>query len=242
MSYYEDVYVKRLNKEGYTQQERIKTKKEKEFDMLILKKSQYQANIYQVNENKKSIICSLQPNKWNESELISNLFLSRSVEKFKTGDILRIFQKIGDIEYDKIWLVLFKEENITQGYETYKVVCLDNIINITNEYGDTIYCIPVKFVSATSSIVEDYFAFGTRQTYREPNKDVRLITSDFDFLKKDVYFEYKGRGWEITGKDNISINGVAYVSISERLLSEVEPKSSGQIEVGNDTNFFLNNR
>ena len=43
MSYFEDVYLKRMNKEGVTQQERVKTRKEKEFDMLFLKKTEYQA-------------------------------------------------------------------------------------------------------------------------------------------------------------------------------------------------------
>ena len=50
MSYFEDVYLKRINREGATQQERVKTRKEKEFDMLFLKKTEYQANIYQINE------------------------------------------------------------------------------------------------------------------------------------------------------------------------------------------------
>ena len=36
MSYFEDVYLKRMNKEGVTQQERIKTRKEKEFDKYLL--------------------------------------------------------------------------------------------------------------------------------------------------------------------------------------------------------------
>ena len=50
MSYFEDVYLKRLNIDGITQQERVKTRKEKEFDKLFLKKTEYLANIYQINE------------------------------------------------------------------------------------------------------------------------------------------------------------------------------------------------
>lgn len=66
----------------------------------------------------------------------------------KTGDILKVFQKIKEVEYDKIWLVIFCEENIAKGYQSYKVICLDSEINITNEYGDTTYSILVKMVSA----------------------------------------------------------------------------------------------
>ena len=131
MSYFEDVYLKRLNIDGITQQERVKTRKEKEFDKLFLKKTEYLANIYQINEEESNISCSLQPNKWNESQLLSNLLISTSNKQLKTGDILRIYQKIKEIEYDKIWLVLFCEENITKGYFNYKLICLDSNINIT---------------------------------------------------------------------------------------------------------------
>lgn len=241
MSYFENVYLKRLNKDGNTTQERVKTRKENEFNKLFLKRTEYQANIYQVDDNEANIICSLQPNKWNESQLISNLLIPTEVSPLKTGNILKIFQKIKDKEFNKIWLVLFKEENLTKGYQTYKIICLDEEISIDNEYGDTLYTIPIKFVNSTSSLVKDYFAFGDL-TYREPNKDIKFITKDFDFLKKDVYFIHKDYAFEISGKDNISIENVAYVTISERLRNEIEPKSSADIRVGENENFFLNNR
>lgn len=243
MSYFEDVYLKRMNREGVTQQERVKTRKEKEFDMLFLKKTEYQANIYQINEEESNVICSLQPNKWNESQLISNLLISTMAAPLKTGDILKVFQKVKEVEYDKIWLVIFCEENITKGYQSYKVICLDSEINITNEYGDTIYSVPVKFVNASAALVKDYFSF-TQVTngYREPQREIRCITRDFDFLKKDIYFEYKEKGFEISGIDDISINNVAYISLSEKLVSEPEPRSSAHIPVDDDTNFFLINK
>ena len=241
MSYFEDVYLKRLNKDGKTQQERVKTRKENEFNKLFLKKTQYQAKIYQINDKESDVICSLQPNKWNESQLISNLLISTAAAPLKTGDILRIFQKNKKVEYDKIWLVIFCEENITKGHLGYKLICLDSTINITNEYGDTMYAAPVKFVNASSSLVKDYFSFANA-SYREPQREIKMITADFDFLKKDVYFEYEEKAFEISGKDDISIKGVAYVSVSERLMVEVEPRSSAAIKVSNEENFFLNNK
>lgn len=243
MSYFENVYLKRMNKEGVTQQERVKTRKEKEFDMLFLKKTEYQANIYQINEEESDVICSLQPNKWNETNLISNLLISTAATPLKTGDILRIFQKIKEVEYDKIWLVIFCEENIAKGYQSYKLICLDSEINITNEYGDTMYSVPVKFVNASAALVKDYFSFTqVINGYREPQREIRCITRDFDFLKKDTYFKYKEKGFEISGIDDISIDNVAYISLSEKLVSEPEPRSSADIPVDSDTNFFLNNK
>lgn len=241
MSYFEDVYLKRINKDGITQQERVKTKKEKEFDLLFMKKTEYLASIIQINEEESNFPCSLQPNKWNENNLISNLLISTSIPPLKTGDILRIYQKIKEVVYDKLWLVIFCKENITQGYNTYKIICLDEEINITNEYGDTLYNIPVKFVNASSTLVTDYFSF-KYPGYREPNRNRQFITKMFDFLKKDVYFEYKNKAFEIIGIDDISIDNVGYISVSERLIHEVEPRSSEQIRVDSNNNFFLNNK
>lgn len=241
MSYFDEVYLKRMNREGNNQQERVKTRKEKEFDKLFLKKTEYQVRLYGVNGEQRNDICSLQPNKWNESNLIGNLLMSTHAAPLKTGDILNIKQKIKEVEYDKVWLVLFVEENITKGYQLFKCICLDEEINITNEYGDTLQVVPVKFINASASFIQDTFSM-EGIGYREPHWNRGFITADRDFLKKGIYFNYKERGWEIYGKDNISIDNVSYVSISQKLLREEEPVSSRDIIVSEDENFFLNGR
>lgn len=245
MSYYKDVYLKRINRDGVTQQERVKTRKEREFDRLFLQKTEYQVKVYSIDENEANIVGSLQPNvnKWNESELISKLLISTKEKPLKTGMILSIYQRIKEIEYDKKWLIVFCDENITRGYYSYKVICLDSIVNITNEYGDTMYSIPVKFVNATAALVKDLFSFSDEAgAYREPDREIRMITKNFDFLQKDAYFTYKEKGFKITGKDDISIDDVAYISLAETLFTEPEPRSSENIPVSEDVNFFLNNR
>lgn len=238
MGYFDEVYLKRMNKDGQNSQERIKTKKEKEFDNLFLKRTEYQVRLYEVNGEYRNNICSLQPNKWNESNLIGNLLMSTSAAALKTGDILKIKQKIKEVEYDKIWLVLFVEENITKGYQLFKVICLDEEINLTNEYGDTIEVLPVKFINATAAFITD--TFQTKQGYREPHNNRGFVTADSEILKKGTFFNYKDKTWEIQGKDNISIENVSYTFISERLKTEEEPRSSQDILVGEDNNFFLN--
>lgn len=49
-SYFKECYMPRMNKDGHTIQERTKTRKEKEFDNLFLKKTKYQALIFQSND------------------------------------------------------------------------------------------------------------------------------------------------------------------------------------------------
>lgn len=241
MSYFDEVYLKRMNKDGKTIQERIKTRKENEFDQLFLKKTKYQAFIYQLNdEEEKEIVCSVQPSKWTQDKIVSNILVSNKAEKFKSGDILHTYQKVKEVEYNKIWLVTYVSEDITHGYQLYEAMELDETINHVNEYGDTLHIIPVKFVSQTSVFVQDKFSSYGAVSYREPLANRKFVTKNYDFLKKELYFNYKNRGWEIVGIDNISIDGVAYVSIAERLVREPEPKTSADILVGEDTNFFLN--
>lgn len=242
MSYFDEVYLQRLNINGQNQQERVKTKKEKEFDNLFLKKTEYQVRLFGVNGEQRSDICSLQPNKWNESNLVGNLLMSTHAAPLKTGDILNIRWKIKEKIQDKVWLVFFVDDNLTRGYAAYKCICLDEEINITNEYGDTLESLPVKFINASSQFIIDTFSFTHGAGYREPNSQRGFITANRDILKKDVYFNYADKGWQITGKDDISIKGVSYVFIGEKLIREEEPRSSEDILVGEDTNFFLNGR
>ena len=72
MDYFKEVYLKRMNIDGHTRQERVLARKEKEFDKLFLRQSQWQANIYQKNLDEADILCSLQPNNPNLSIPIIN--------------------------------------------------------------------------------------------------------------------------------------------------------------------------
>jgi len=159
---------------------------------------------------------------------------------FKTGDVLKIYQKVKDVEFDRYWIIISVSDDISHGYRGYEVLVLDNFINQTDEYGDTIRTIPIRIVNETSTFVQDKFTSYGAVSYREPLAHRKFIAQDNDFLKKNMYFDYKDRGWEIVGKDNLSIDGVAYVSFSEYLKKPPEPKTSADIEVGEDKNFFLN--
>ena len=239
-NYFKDVYLKRMNKNGSTSQERIKTNKENRFDKLYLKRTEYQATIEAINNEKVNLLCAIEPSKWNQDKIVSNVNVSMREPKMQTGDLLYSHQKVKQVEYNKIWIIDYVSDDISHGYQGYEAIELDSYINFTDEYGDTLKVIPVKFVSATSTFVQDKFMSYGSVTYREPLAHRGFITQDSDFLTKGRYFEYKGRGWKIEGKDNVSINNIAYVSIAEALVSEPEPNTSKDILIGEDTNFFLN--
>lgn len=238
--YFEKCFLERMNKDGRTIQERVKTRKEKEFDRLELPKSKYLSCAFQLNGEPIEIPCSIQPAKWKQEKILSNILCSTSAQKFKTGDIIRTYQKVKDKELDQLYIIMMVSEDLSHGHQKYEAILLDSFINNTDDYGDTIRIIPAKFVSETSVYVQDKFTSYGAISYREPLAHRKFITKDEDFLQKNLYFDYKDRGWEIVGKDNISIDGVALVSIAEYLTSAPEPKTSQDILVGEDTNFFLN--
>lgn len=240
MSYFDEVYLKRINKDGNNIQERVRTRKEKEFDQIFVKKSKYRATLYEINQEPVEIECAVEPNKWNQDKVISNVLVPTVAQKLKTGDIFKTFQKVKDAEYDKYWIVTFVSDDITHGYQKYEVTELDSILNLTDEYGNTLYTIPIKVVSETSVFVNDKRSSYGSVTYREPLNHRKIMTQNFDFLEKGLYFDYEGRGWEISGKDDLSIKNVAFVSFEERLITPPEPITSEDILVGEDDNFFLN--
>ena len=240
-NYFNDVYLKRLNRGGTTRQDRIKTRNEVEFDRLFMKRTEYLVTLYQVNDEQVDVQASLQPNKWNESNLIGNLLMSTSAAPLKTGDILYIKQKIKDKEWDKIWIIIYKEDNLTKGHQSYKVICLDSEINLIDEYGTTRYSAPAKYTNNAQSFMQDTNIRNAHELgYEEPFTTNIILTQDNPELMKGSYFNFMGRGWQIVGKNNIAIPNVAYLYISERLVRDNEPLSSEDILVGEDDNFFLN--
>lgn len=240
-NYFNDVYLKRLNHGGTTRQDRIKTRKEVEFDRLFMKRTEYLVTLYQVNDERVDVQASLQPNKWNESNLIGNLLMSTSAAPLKTGDILYIKQKIKDKEWDKIWIIIYKEDNLTKGHQSYKVICLDSEINLIDEYGTTRYSAPAKYTNNAQSFMQDTNIRNAHELgYEEPFTTNIILTQDNPELMKGSYFNFMGRGWQIVGKNNIAIPNVAYLYVSERLVRDNEPLSSEDILVGENDNFFLN--
>lgn len=240
-NYFNDVYLKRLNRGGTTRQDRIKTRKEVEFDRLFMKRTEYLVTLYQVNDEQVDVQASLQPNKWNESNLIGNLLMSTSAAPLKTGDILYIKQKIKDKEWDKIWIIIYKEDNLTKGHQSYKVICLDSEINLIDEYGTTRYSAPAKYTNNAQSFMQDTNIRNAHELgYEEPFTTNIILTQDNPELMKGSYFNFMGRGWQIVGKNNIAIPNVAYLYVSERLVRDNEPLSSEDILVGENDNFFLN--
>ena len=242
MSYFEDVYLVRAKKHGNTRQEIRKSRAVNEFERIFLKRTMYYCTIADVNDEELDLAIegSLQVSKRDETKQIYNL-LTKLDDTFNLGDQLKIEQRIGDVYFEKIWLVLFKEEDISKGYNKYKLICLDSVININDRYGVLIKEHPIKILTTNSRFFDDYFEL-SKVLYREPDSQFVFVTKDNSNLKKELYFELSSLGYEISFINRIAINGAAFCSCVEKLKKLPEPSINKEaIETPSNTNFFLNN-
>jgi len=120
MNYFEDVYLKRLNRYGYDYQSRIQGQRERDFEGKLLK------SVYRVEFEFGGEIhpATLERYKQDETELMQYL-LTRVSLNIPTGTILMIPDK------DKIeqpWLVYWLESIKASGYNRYIVLKMTHYI------------------------------------------------------------------------------------------------------------------
>ena len=84
MSYYEDVYLQRVNRNGTSRQERILNTKIQNFENF-LPKSMYKVDF---SYNYQNYIGSLQPAKGDEKDIVSYMLTSKTVD-IATGEFLQ---------------------------------------------------------------------------------------------------------------------------------------------------------
>ena len=120
MSYYDDVYLKRLNRYGYDYQSRIQGQRERNFETLLLK-SVYRVDFLFKEEMHPAL---LERYKQDETETMQYL-LTRIDLNLPTGTILMIPDK-DDIE--RPWLVYWLESIKASGYNRYVVLKMTHFI------------------------------------------------------------------------------------------------------------------
>ena len=123
MNYYEDVYLKRLNRYGFDYQSRVQAQREREFECKLLK-SVYRVDFEYENELHPA---TLERYKQDETQLMQYL-LTRVSLNIPNGTILMIPDK-DNIEQP--WLVYWLESIKASGYNKY--IILTFYINKTKQ-------------------------------------------------------------------------------------------------------------
>lgn len=217
MSYYEDVYLKRLNRYGYDYQTRIQGQRERVFEGKLLK------SIYRVEFEFDGEIhpATLERYKQDETELMQYL-LTRVSLNIPNGTILMIPDKD---KVERPWLVYWLESMKASGYNRYIVLRMTHYITWRDRENieRSSWC---YMYGQEDNMLKDELKSRSRMDtiYTENLKSSFFILPTNEFIRKDDYLEI-GEGalkeaYRVTGYDLNSTPGVEYVTVDPVYLRD----------------------
>ena len=220
MSYYEDVYLQRVNRNGTSRQERILNTKIQIFESFLPK------SIYKVDFscNYQNHVGLLQPTKGDEKDVISHMLTSKTVD-IATGSILDVTTSTGT---NQKWLVTFKDHDNTYGYNKYKVYLLDRVLTWYDK-DKKVHTSYVNVASSKDNSVKDIFKnIGGGSIYREAQNYVNLIMKFDNNIQKEYYCLLDGspRAFIVSGFDCETVPGVQYLTIDITLVRDKDSQTA----------------
>ena len=236
MGYYDDIYLKRLNRYGTDYQSRIQGQREREFEEYLLK-SVYRLDFtYGVDTHPGS----LEPYKQDESETQAYL-LTRVDLDLPLGTVLMLPNKDG---VEKPWMIWWFESMKASGYNRYVVLRMTHEISWKTASGKA--CSQYAyFYGPGTSMIQDTIKSKTGQAlYAENNNLHMFITPVSEDIEKDNYFEVTTgnvkQAFRITDYDVTSTPGVEYVSVDPTYVRDSSTAPTQTSEDSPDDFYWLN--
>lgn len=237
MSYYDEVYLKRLNRYGLDYQTRIQTQRERLFENLLLK-SLYRVNFEYNNEEVPGIF---ERYKQDETETLHYL-LTRTNMNIPNGTILQIPNKDGEL---KPWMVYYLEHINASGYNRYIMLKMSHFITWKARDGQE-YSTWAYMYGQENNMLKDELRSRSRMDvlYTENLKLSFFVMPINEHIRKDDYLVV-GRdtplqeAYVVTGYDIQSSEGVEYVSVDPVYLRDESPNPQPGPEDNPDDYFWL---
>ena len=237
MSYYEDVYLKRLNRYGYDYQNRVQNQRERVFEDKLLK------SIYRVDFDfeGKTHPGTLERYKQDETQLMQYL-LTRVSLNLPNGTILMIPDKDSELQP---WLVFWLESMKASGYNRYIVLKMTHFITWRDRDGieRSSWC---HMYGQQDNMLKDELRSRSRMDtlYTENLKMSFFIMPTTEFLRRDDYIEIGEGGlkeaYRVTGYDIQSTVGVEYVTVDPVYLRDNTPAPEQKADDDPDDFYWLN--
>ena len=217
MNYFEDVYLKRLNRYGYDYQSRIQAQRERDFENKLLK-SVYRVDFIFEGDMHPG---ALERYKQNETELMQYL-LTRVSLNIPNGTILMIPDK-DNIEQP--WLVYWLESIKASGYNRYVVLKMTHYITWRDREGNNrgSWC---YMYGQQDNMLKDEIRSRSRMDviYGENLKSSFFVMPTNEYIRKDDYLEIGEdtlkEAYRVTGYDLNSTPGVEYVTVDPVYLRD----------------------
>lgn len=214
-NYYQDVYLKRLNRYGLDYQSRLRGQLERDFNNYLLK------TIYRVDFNFEQEYHpgSLERYKQDYTETSCYLLTKRDLI-IPNGTILELESQNGD---KSPWMVWWLEKIESSGYNRYVVLKMTHQLNW--KIKEENFSAWGYFSGPGNTTINDTIESETgAPLYLENNNLHMFITTQNDNLLKGVYFEVKQgnitQGYVVREFDINSTPGVVYLSVDPVPLRE----------------------
>ena len=228
MSYYDEVYLKRLNRYGIDYQTRIQGQREKFFEGKLLK------SVYRVDFEYEGEIhpATLERYKQDETELMQYLLTRVSLD-LPYGTILMIPDKNGELQP---WMVYWLESIKASGYNRYIVLKMTHYITWKDRSGKLQQSWCYMYGQEDNMLKDELRSRSRMDTlYTENLKMSFFVMPTNEFIRKDDYLEI-GEGqlkeaYRVTGYDIQSTPGVEYVTVDPvylRDLTEAPTRQEGE--------------
>ena len=233
-NYYEDVYLKRLNRYGYDYQSRVQAQRERDFEGKLLK------SVYRVDFDfdGETHPATLERFKQDETELTQYL-LTRVSLNLPSGTILMIPDK--DLVLQP-WLVYWLESIKASGYNRYIVLKMTHQIawRDRDENMQTSWC--YLHGSGDSALKETLKTVGA--VYAEDDNSRFVIMPLNENIRKEDYIEV-GEGklkeaYRVTGYDIHSTPGVEYVTLNPMYIKDQTPAPEAKPGDKDEDYYWLN--
>lgn len=234
MGYYEDVYLKRLNRYGVDFQSRMQGQREENFRRQLMK-SVYYVEFEYDGETREG---ELTPMRQNETKTMQYLLTDVHLN-IPNGTLLFIPNK--DYELQP-WLVYYLEDLKASGYNRYIMLKMTHFLTWKDRSGNerTTWA---YFYGQEDNMLKDELKSRSRSNvlYTENLKLSFFIMPVNEFLRKDDYLEV-GEGalteaYVVTGYDIQSTPGVEFVSVDPQYIRDLTPPPE-QTEEDEESDFF----
>ena len=237
MSYYEDVYLKRLNRYGIDFQSRMQRQREENFK-LQLKKSVYYIDFMYEEEEREG---ELTPYRQNETKDLRYLLTDVHLN-IPNGTILMLPDKDGN---RVPWMIYWLEDYVASGYNRYIVLRMTHFLEWKNRQGKK--CTAwAYFYGQEDNMLKDELKSRSRNKalYTENLKLSFFITPFNENIRKDNYLEVAQgnlvEAYVVTGYDIQSTPGVEFVSVDPQYLRDHSEPPVQTPEDNADDFYWLN--
>ena len=235
MSYFDEIYLKRLNRYGLDYQSRLQGQRERNFENYLLKTPfrvdfQYQDKLQPA---------SLERYKQDYSETQAYL-LTRVELSIPNGTILDIISNDGT-HYP--WMIWWLEQIESSGYNIYVILKMTHILTwkaASQEFTQYGY-----FRGPGTAKIQDAVKSSTGKALWTENDNLYMfITPYHKELKKEVYFTaIEGdttSAFIVTDVDITSTSGIAYTSVDPTLIRDGSAPPTQTANDNSDEFYWLN--